>query len=444
MNPVDLALILWKRRALRVRESWSRMRLDAYQAKALTELRAFATARSPFYQKTLHGLERAPLHELPVVTKKDVTEGFDAMVTDHVLRLADLRAHLDRSPWGLHQDRYHVAATSGSSGVRTIVPTTRDEWTSIIASYARANEWAGLRMGPGRPTCMAVVSSRAPSHQSLQVSRTVESPFVVTERYDAGQPLREIVEGLNRFQPEVLVAYASMARMLAEEQLAGRLKIRPRAVNCSSEVLTKETRTRTHEAWGVPPFEVYAATETGGIAAECERHVGMHLFEDLVIAEVVDAKYQPVPVGSVGERLLVTVLASRTLPLIRYEMTDCVRFADRDCGCGRPFRLVASVEGRADDILDLPGDAGRSVRVHPVVFEGVLDPLHAEAWQVRQTEQGLSVLVAAPMVDVDALRRRVADAVAATGALPGTIEVTRVEALAPGASGKRPLVVARH
>ena len=178
---------------------------------------------------------------------------------------------------------------------------------------------------------MAIVSSRSPFHQSARVGRTVQSPLVRTCRLDAAQPLAEIVAILNRFQPEVLVAYASMIRILADEQLAGRLALRPAIVNSSSEVLTPETRARVTRAWGVPPFEVYAATETGGIAAECQRHRGMHLFEDLVIPEVVDADGGPVPPGATGARLLVTVLFSRTLPLIRYELTDRVRLATWSC-----------------------------------------------------------------------------------------------------------------
>src|SRR5213078_48511 len=96
-------------------------------------------------------------------------------------------------------------------------------------------------------------------------------------------------------RPDVLVAYASMVRTLAAEQIAGRLAISPRAVNSSSEVLTAEARAMAERAWHVPPFNVYAATETGGIAAECRHHHGLHLFQDLVIPEVVNDAYQPVP-----------------------------------------------------------------------------------------------------------------------------------------------------
>jgi phenylacetate-coenzyme A ligase PaaK-like adenylate-forming protein len=139
---------------------------------------------------------------------------------------------------------------------------------------------------------------------------------------------------------------------------------------------------------------VYAATETGGIAAECALHTGMHLFEDLVLAEVVDADGRPVPPGVTGDRLLVTVLFSRTLPLIRYELTDRVRLATKPCPCGRPFRLLAAVEGRTDDLLRLPGRDGTRRPVHPVVFHRALELVDAAGWQVRQDQDELTVLVA--------------------------------------------------
>ena len=69
---------------------------------------------------------------------------------------------------------------------------------------------------------------------------------------------------------------------------------------------------------------MYGATETAGIASEC-RHGRLHRYEDLVIAEIVDEANRPVAPGDFGAKLLVTVLFSRTQPLIRYEMSDRVK-----------------------------------------------------------------------------------------------------------------------
>jgi phenylacetate-coenzyme A ligase PaaK-like adenylate-forming protein len=62
----------------------------------------------------------------------------------------------------------------------------------------------------------------------------------------------------------------------------------------------EEARRRVEEAWRKKPFEEYAATEPAGIASECEQHKGMHLFEDLVMTEVVDKNNRPVPPGVYG------------------------------------------------------------------------------------------------------------------------------------------------
>jgi phenylacetate-CoA ligase len=440
-----LARVLWLRRRLRAREHWTEQRLCTHQQQATTELREFAYARSPFYRLFHRGLEGAPLAELPPMTKAILMDHFDEVSTDRALRLAALQAYLEADRGDeLFRGRYWVAATSGSSGRRSIVPTDAQEWATVIAGYARANEWAGVPAGLRHRTRMAVVSSTVAWHQSARVAASVRSPLVASERLDAAAPSSENVQRLNAVQPEVLVGYASMIRALAGEQLAGRLRIAPRAVNSASEVLTPAARALATRAWGVPPFDVYAATETGGIAAECSHHVGMHLFEDLVLVEVLDDHYRPVPDGQTGARLLATVLSSRTLPLIRYELTDRVRLSTQRCPCGRPFRLMAAIEGRTDDVLTLPAAGGGTVTVHPVVFHQVLDLLDAAGWQVRQDDGGLQVLVAAPgaAVEIDALEQEVTTALRRGGAVTA-VRVRLVDAIPAGAAGKRPLVVAR-
>jgi phenylacetate-CoA ligase len=445
MNAAMIARVLWLRRVLRGHERWSPAQLQEHQSRQLARLRHDAVSRSPFYQRFHQGLEHRPLAELPVLTKAMLLEHFDEITTDPALRLKDLEAYLAHLAGDeLFAGRYWVATTSGSSGRKSIIPSDTHVWAMILASYARANQWAGISAGPLHRVRMVVVSSTAPWHQSARVAATVRSPFIESHRLDAGAPLTQLVASLNQLQPQVLIGYASILRMLAEEQLAGRLRLAPQAVNSASEPLTAEGRTLVQRAWRIPPFDVYAATETGGIAAECERHTGMHLFEDLVLPEVVDAGGQPVPPGIPGDRLLVTVLFGRTMPLLRYELTDRVRLATEPCPCGRPFRLLAAVEGRTDDLLLLPDRDGRSRPVHPVVFHRALELVDAAGWQVHQDHDGLTVLVASPgpAFDAVAVRRAVATALTDGGIVPPAIKVEVVDSIPAGAAGKRPLIVA--
>ncbi|HVV83386.1 MAG TPA: hypothetical protein VHE35_09915, partial [Kofleriaceae bacterium] len=223
--------------------------------------------------------------------------------------------------------------------------------------------------------------------------------------------------------------------------LAGRLHIRPRAVNSASEVLDDDTRRRAQAAWGSIPFDVYAATETAGIASECEHH-RMHLYEDLVIVEPVDDHRRAVPAGVTGASLLVTVLFSRTQPLIRYEMSDRVALGEGDCPCGRPFALLGAIDGRREDILAMPAAGGGMVAIHPNVFHGPLERAPVAAWQVVLRDAELAVIVERPGPGFDraALAADVAAALAGQRAAAVPVAVEVVDAIPRGALGKAPLV----
>ena len=200
-------------------------------------------------------------------------EAFDDLVTDPTVRLAEVRDFLAAlEGYRLFQDRYWVARTSGSTGSPGIFLWNRAEWTTVIASYARAQEWAGIEAGLLRRTRIGVVSSRTPWHQSALVGMSVDSPMFPVRRFDATSPLDETVAGLNDWMPENLICYASMGRVLAEEQRGWPVAHPAPGRDVLLGAADRESRRRIHQAFGVEPFDVYAATETAGVAAECERH----------------------------------------------------------------------------------------------------------------------------------------------------------------------------
>jgi phenylacetate-CoA ligase len=370
-------------------------------------------------------------------------ERFDAAVTDPAIRRAEVEAHV-AGLWGdeRFRGRYWVNATSGSTGHPGLFLYDRAEWVAILASFARAHEWAGLRVSLTHRMRMAMVASTMPWHMSARAGATLRSWLMPALRLAADEPTQVIVERLNAWQPEMLVACASTARVLAQEQLAGRLRIAPRLVFTSSEVLTAETRRMVVAAWGQEPFDQYAATEVGGLAAECTRHSGLHLFEDQAIVEVVDQENRPMPAGMYGEKVLISVLFSRTLPLIRYELTDSLCLATTPCACGRPFALVQGIQGRAEDVVYLPTADGGEVGIRPLVFHRVLDIVPSSGWQVVQETDGLTVLLSGTLETLDevALADAVRRELATQGAGATPIRIRRVAANPRGAAGKAPLV----
>jgi putative adenylate-forming enzyme len=436
MNVFGLAGVLRARAELRTHDRWTREDLLGHQARALDDLRRFAVARSPLYRELHRGLEDAPLCALPIVTKADVMERFDDLVTDRDVRLADVERYLETgTATSEFRYRYRVSATGGTTGRRGIFLADPTEWRTVLASYARAYDWAGVAAGLTHRLRMAVVSSRNPSHQSSIVGATVASRLIPTLRLDATQPLDEIVEELNAFEPDAIVGYASMLRSLADEQLGDRLRVAPEGIISASEVLTDATRERLQAAFGVAPTNVYAATETAGLASEC-RYGRMHRYEDLVIAEIVDEVNRPVEDGEYGAKLLVTVLFSRTQPLIRYELSDRVAAAPGTCPDSLPFGLIAGIQGREEEVLALDG-----VSVHPNVFHAALEPLPVTGWQVIDGGGQLRVLLAqAGDTNPDAVRSSVRQALARVGVADTPITIELVDAIPRTALGKAPLI----
>ena len=368
-----VAELAWYRAQLTAHERRQRDYLEAYRRNRLAALRFYAYEHSPFYRSFHKGLEEAPLSELPVLTKRHVMENFDSLVTDPDVRLADVRRYISRAVEGqLYRDRYWVCTTSGTSGLPGVFVNSVSEWATILASYARASRWAGGEAGLIEPIKMALVASDKPSHQSNAVATSLSSYWVQTLSLPVTVDLRDIIEALNRFQPGLLVAYSAIAALLAEAQLGGRLAIRPKAIMCVAESLTQNVREHITRAWNAAPFENYSASETGVLAAECSRHFGLHLFEDLVISEIVDDRNGHVPPGVMGSKILATVLFSRTLPLIRYELDDAASYSVEPCSCGVPFARLTRIGGRVAETLKFAKDGGGTAILHPTDFEDIV------------------------------------------------------------------------
>ncbi len=189
---VDLQLMLKlinNLKQLRQHEHWTRPQLEAYQVEALRRLREYTYARSPFYQRFHKGLFDRPLSELPVLTKAMMMEHYDELVTDRSLHLQDVRAFAaEHGEAGQpYRNHYWVNATSGSSGHPGFFLFDQAEWTYVLASFARAQEWSGVRINLAHRQRMATVASISPWHMSAQVAATVKSWWRPSLRVPASQ-----------------------------------------------------------------------------------------------------------------------------------------------------------------------------------------------------------------------------------------------------------------
>ena len=413
--------------------------LHSWQHQKLEDLLRHAIAGSPFYRALYRSidLEHFELSDLPTVTKTELMERFDDWVTDPRLKLAEVERHLEGLAGDdLHLGQSRVMASSGSTGRRGVFVYSRRDWLVNLANFGRVNEqFVGIHPRLPRRLRVAAVSATSPLHISARNSLSVAVGINRVLRLHPGQPVVEMAAALQAFQPEVLVGYPSALALLASEQLAERLDVRPAKVVTVSEVRTPEMEENIRAAWGVQPFDWYGITEGGVLAGDCEHHRGLHLFEDLFVVENVDEYGRAVPDGEVGHKLLLTNLFNRTQPIIRYELSDMVAIDSAPCPCGRSLRRVVALEGRSDDILHLPGASGGQVPIHPIVLRGPFTHrTDVRQYRVIHDHDGLHVLVVlhqgvlAEEV-VRHIRDALAEALARAGASPLPLEVEVVETL---------------
>jgi phenylacetate-CoA ligase len=200
----------------------------------------------------------------------------------------------------------------------------------------------------------------------------------------------------------------------------------------TSERLYDEQRQVISEVFGCPVANGYGGRDAGFIAHECPKG-GMHITAEDIVLELIDRDGQPVPDGEPGE-IVVTHLATRGFPFIRYRTGDvAVRDGGR-CACGRGLPMLREIQGRTTDFVV----AADGTVMHGLALIYILRDLPGlRAFKVVQHDlQRTSVqLVPGPGFDpaceatiVDGFRKRLGATVA--------VDVQRVEAIAPEKSGK--------
>jgi phenylacetate-CoA ligase len=426
-------------RALLERERWPRERIERLQRERLEQLARHAAQRSPFWRRRVPA-GRFELSDLPPTSKTDLMESFDELVTDPRLRLDDLLAHLDRIERDeLYLDEYRVMTSSGSSGRKAVFVYDRAGWRCLLTMFLRRSDWTGAK--PQLPRLrLAMLGGAAPTHMSRRGAESLDVGVHRMLGLSVTEPIPDLVAQLNDFRPDHLNGYPSIMAQLAEEKLAGRLTIEPEAVFTNSEPLSPSIRTRIEEAFRVRPFNFYATTE-GLYGHDCPEG-SMHLFDDMCIVENVDEDNRPVPPGETGARLLVTNLFNRVQPLIRFEVSDLVALEPEPCPCGRTLARVRSLEGRAEEVLDVGG-----VTVHPMQFALVTADPDVREFQVVQEGDALRLRVALRNGSDAAparLRERLSARLHDLGVASCPVTVETVDALERSPGGKLQMIVPRR
>jgi len=391
---------------LRHNDKLSPERINFIQHRNLRRAVNYAKAKSPFFRDLYAQVDpddpAFSVETLPVINKDMLMENFDRVVTDPRVKLSGVKEWArDRSRLGKYfMNRFVVTHTSGTTGMPAYFVYNKKQWDWI----QEIGVTRGVRFKPSFLDFFRYAGRVLFQHPRIALVSVLGGHFVtyliflVTPRLarklskfrflSVTQPVSTLVEQLNEFKPNVLHCYPTMLEILAYEQKEGRLEIAPWVISSSSEPLTSSARGTIEEAFsGSEVHETYGTTEGVTLASECSLHNGMHINSDHYVVESVmedGSKAQP---GQAGDKVYMSCLFARTMPLLRYELTDVTIPIARQCECGLPFPMI-KVRGRTDDIFWVYDAEKNPVALPPIPFEAMLlDVRGLRQYQLVQEER---------------------------------------------------------
>ena len=281
---------------------------------------------------------------------------------------ADLR---DTYPFGLFASPMHevvrLHASSGTTGKPIVVAYTREDVEVWASAMVRTLAACGLRRGDVVQNAYGygLFTGGLGAHYGAEVLGATVIPI------SGGNTERQIMV-MKDFGVTAICSTPSYFIHLLER--AGELgvdvsKLPLRAGVFGAEPWSESMRRHIESMGGIKAYDIYGLSEiTGpGVGSECCCQDGLHIFEDYFYPEVIDPETgEPVEEGREGE-LVLTTLAKKAMPMIRYRTRDITAFIPEPCGCGRSIRRVRRIGRRSDDMFII-----RGVNVFPSQIESAL------------------------------------------------------------------------
>lgn len=329
----------------------NRKRLEAFQRKKIRKHLKYVTENSKFYSE----YEGKELSEFPLTDKKIIMENFDTMNTVGINKekAYEIAINSEKSrDFKMKYNNIVVGLSSGTSGNRGL----------FIASDFERAKWAGIILAKLLPKVIIkkqkiALFLRADS----ELYNTVKSKVLKFKFFDMILDFDENIKELNKYKPDVLIAPASILKILALN--TEKLDISPVKIFSCAEVLTVEDKNIITEKFKMPIHEIYQATE-GFIGYSDKNGDFIKINEDILFIE---KEY----IDNENKRFIpiITDFERKSQPIIRYRLNDIWIENKTENGV---FLMLDKIEGREDDIFLFQGTDGIEVRIFPDFIRRVI------------------------------------------------------------------------
>jgi len=347
---------------------------DALRALQIERLRRLLTdigKNVPYYRQLFERLSFDPLmlmglddlQRVPFLTKAIIRSNSDA------LKHANAR--------GLARSN-----TGGSSGEPLVFFIGSERVSHDVAAKWRATRWWDVDIGDpeivlwGSPIELG-------AQDRLRLSRDKLFRSALLPAFEMSQAkLDQFVSAIRARRPKMLFGYPSALSLVARHAENSAVVMNDLGIKVAfvtAERLYDDQRAAISRVFGCPVANGYGGRDAGFIAHDCPSG-GMHITAEDVIVELIDREGHPVPTGTSGE-VVVTHLASRDFPFVRYRTGDIAVLDDRMCACGRGLPLLREIQGRANDFVVA---ADGTIMQGAALTYALRDIPHIEAFKIVQ------------------------------------------------------------
>ena len=328
------------RRGMEQSQWWSPEQIAALQVQRLRALLSQAE-KVPYWRDLFAELKFDP---------RSVASVADLQALP-LLDKATIRAHTEamKHPQAQGLKRFN---TGGSSGEPLIFFIGKERVSHDVAAKWRATRWWDVDIGDRE----IVVWGSPIELGSQDRIRAMRDKLLRTELLPAFEMsqarLDHFVATIRARRPKMLFGYPSALSHIARhaEQRGQRMDdLGIRVAFVTSERLYDDQRDTIARVFGCKVANGYGGRDAGFIAHECP-HGGMHLTAEDVVVEIVDAAGRVLPAGQAGE-IVVTHLATKDFPFIRYRTGDVAVMSGERCACGRGLPILEEIQGRNTDFV---------------------------------------------------------------------------------------------
>lgn len=342
-------------------ECMPREELQKLQLRRFKDLLKRAREKCPFYMDFLeeHGAQNIEIRSLEDIQKIPVMGKEQAR-----------QAYPDKLCIVGPEQRVQVHGSSGTTGKSTLIFATKRDMEMWAERNGR-NMWAiGLRPGNSflRTGGYGLATGGFGFHYGAAYIGAMVIPTgvgQVLQKLDLMEDLKvTCIGGGSSFM-------AYLAQVAFEKGYKFNEKPYPKIALFGGQPTPKSTRDKIEKNLGCTAYNEFGMTELlgPGMACECERRDGMHVWSDEILVECIDPKTGGlVPEGKEGE-LVWTFLVSEAMVVIRHRSADLSKIISEPCACGRTSVRIADIKGRVDAGMLIGGYVIFPSTVEDVLFK---------------------------------------------------------------------------